>query len=86
LGARGLSAQPPPPQPPSGHGPFGNAAFKGALILCLVLIGVGVVMIRSGNEDVAGVGLAFVVLAGVGLLTGIGGVLLERHLQRRSRW
>jgi hypothetical protein len=50
-----------------------------------VLIGVGVVMIRSGNEAVAGVGLAFVVLAGVGVLTGVGGLLLERHLQRRSQ-
>ena len=76
--------QPPPGPSPSGHGPFGDKAFKGTLVLCLVMAAVGILMIGRGNDDVAGVGTALLVLALVGLVTGGGGLLLERLVKRRN--
>ena len=75
---------PPPPDPPPGHGPFGDAAFRGALVFCVVLVAIGLAMMLSGGEDVAGVGTALLVLAGVGLLTGGAGLALERLAKRRQ--
>ena len=66
----------------SGHGPFGAKAFKGALIACAVLIGVGAVMLAASGDAVRGAGVALVAVCGVGLVT-VGGLLLaERLLQR----
>ena len=76
--------QPPPGPSPSGHGPFGDKAFKATLIFCVMLASVGVLMIGRGNDDVAGVGTALLVLALVGLVTGGGGLMLERLVKRRN--
>ena len=65
-----------------GHGPFGEKAFKGALIGCAVLIAAGVVMLAAGGDDVRGAGIALIVVCGVGLLTGGAGLLAERLLRR----
>lgn len=65
-----------------GHGPFGEKAFKGALIACCVLIGVGVLMLATGGSDVRGVGIALIVLCGVALLTSGAGLLAERLMRR----
>jgi hypothetical protein len=68
----------------SGHGPFGEKAFKGALIACAVLIGVGVAMLVAGGGAVRGAGTALIAVCGVGLLTVGGGLLLERLVRRRQ--
>ena len=65
-----------------GHGPFGDKAFKGALIACVVLIVAGVAMVATGGEAARGVGTALIVVCGLGLLTGGGGLLAERLLKR----
>jgi hypothetical protein len=65
-----------------GHGPFGDKAFKAALIGCVVLIVAGVAMLASGSDAVRGVGTAFIVLCGVCLLTAGAGLLAERLLKR----
>jgi hypothetical protein len=65
-----------------GHGPFGEKAFKGALLACAVLIGAGIVMIAAGGDDVRGAGIALIVVCGVGLLTAGAGLLAERLMRR----
>ena len=67
----------------SGHGPFGDKAFKGALVGCVVLALIGLVMVLVGGDAPRSVGAAFVALGALGLLTGFGGLLAERLLQRR---
>jgi hypothetical protein len=67
----------------SGHGPFGDAAFKGALIGCVVLVIVGLLMMFLGGEASRSVGTAFLVLGVLGLVVGALGLLAERVLQRR---
>lgn len=67
----------------SGHGPFGEKAFKAALIGCVLLIVVGTLMVLLGGDAPASVGTAFIVLAVVGLFTSGAGLLLERLLGRR---
>src|SRR5687767_7972585 len=62
----------------SGHGPFGEKAFKGALIVCAVLIGAGTAMLVAGGSAARDAGIALIVVCGVGLLTAGGGLLLER--------
>jgi hypothetical protein len=76
-----------PPQPPQsrgpGHGPFGEKAFRGALAGCVVLVVVGVLMVLLADGAVASVGISLLALSGLGLLTGGGGLLAERVLDRR---
>ena len=74
--------QPPPGRGP-GHGPFGEKAFRGALAGCIVLIGVGLLMLLLGDGAIASVGTSLLALSGLGLLTGGGGLLAERLLRRR---
>jgi hypothetical protein len=66
----------------SGHGPFGEKAFKGALIGCVVLVAIGAVMVLVGGDAPASVGTAFIVLGVLGLVTGGAGLLAERLLHR----
>jgi hypothetical protein len=66
----------------SGHGPFGDRAFKGALIGCAVMAVVGVVMMLIGGDAPRSVGTAFLVLGVLGLVVGGAGLLAE-HLMRR---
>jgi hypothetical protein len=79
----GLPRQLPPGDSGSGHGPFGEKAFNGALIGCIVLIVIGAVMVVVGGDAPAAVGTAFIVLGGLGLVTGGVGLLAERLLHRR---
>jgi drug/metabolite transporter (DMT)-like permease len=79
----GLPRQLAPGDSGSGHGPFGEKAFKGALIGCVVLIVIGALMIVLGGDAPSAIGTAFIVLAVVGLVTSGAGLLLERLLQRR---
>ena len=79
----GLPRQLPPPDSGSGHGPFGEKAFKGALIGCGVLIVLGALMVLLGGDAPRAVGTAFVALGVLGLVTGGAGLLAERLLGRR---
>ena len=77
-----------PPQLPSGHsgsgrGPFGEKAFKGALIGCVVLVLVGLAMVLLGGDAARSVGTSFLVLGILGLVTSGAGLLAERLLGRR---
>ena len=80
-----MTLPPPVPShdPNPGHGPFGETAFRAALACCVVLVVVGLLMALLGDGAVAGTGTALLVLAILGLVTGGGGLLLERILQRR---
>jgi hypothetical protein len=71
------------PGPGDGKGPFGEQAFRRALIGCIALVAIGALMGRSDSEVVAGVGISLVVLAVVGALTSGLGLLAERLVQRR---
>jgi hypothetical protein len=66
----------------SGHGPFGDRAFKGALIGCVVVAIAGLLMMLFGGEAPRSVGTAFLVLGVLGLVVGGAGLLAE-HLMRR---
>jgi hypothetical protein len=76
-----------PPQPPPargpGHGPFGEKAFRAALAACVVMVGVGVLMLLLADGAIASVGASLLALSGLGLLTAGGGLLAERVLRRR---
>ena len=71
------------PSSGSGHGPFGEKAFKGALIACAVLVVAGVAMLGIGGRAVRGVGTALIVICLVGLLSA-GTLLLAERLMRRT--
>jgi hypothetical protein len=73
----------PPDSSGSGHGPFGDRAFKGALIGCVVLVIAGVLMVIIGGQAAKSVGASFLVLGVLGLVTGGGGLLAEHLLGRR---
>ena len=73
----------PPGKSGSGHGPFGEKAFKGALIGCVVLVFIAAIMLVVGGETATSIGTAFLVLGVLGLVTGGTGLLAERLLQRR---
>ena len=79
----GLPRQLPPDHSGSGHGPFGERAFKGALIGCVVLVIIGLAMMLLGGEAARSVGISFIVLGAVGLVTSGAGLLAERLLGRR---
>jgi hypothetical protein len=67
----------------SGHGPFGEKAFKAALVGCVVLVVIGVLMVAVGGAATRSVGASFIVLAVLGLVTAGAGLLAERMLGRR---
>jgi hypothetical protein len=67
----------------SGHGPFGEKAFKAALAGCVALIVIGALMLRIGGDSMSAVGTSLIALAAVGLLTAGAGALAERLLNRR---
>ena len=73
----------PPRRPGPGRGPFGEKAFNGALIACAVLVVGGLAML-GGGETMANVGLMFVSLGGLGLVTGGFVLLVERRIERRG--
>jgi hypothetical protein len=79
----GLPRQLPPANSGSGHGPFGEKAFKGALVGCVVLLIIGLGMVLLGGEGPRAVGASFLVLGVLGLVTGPAGLLAERLLRRR---
>ena len=79
----GLPRQLPPADSGSGHGPFGEKAFKGALIGCVVLVGIGALMLLLGDDAPSAVGTTFIVLGLLGPATAGAGLLAERLLQRR---
>jgi hypothetical protein len=79
----GLPRHLPPETSGSGHGPFGDKAFKGALIGCAVLAIAGLLMMLLGGEAPSAVGTSFLVLGVLGLVVGAIGLLAERLLQRR---
>ena len=78
----GLPRQLPPGGSSPGHGPFGEKAFKGALIGCVVLLVLGPLMMLLGGDAARSVGTSFVVLGALGLATS-GGLLAEQVLGRR---
>jgi hypothetical protein len=79
----GLPRQLPPGDSGTGHGPFGEKAFKGALIGCVVLIVIGVGMVLVSSDAPAAAGTGFIVLGVLGLVTGGVGLLAERVLRRQ---
>jgi len=79
----GLPRQLPSGGSSSGHGPFGEKAFTYALVGCVVLVLVGLVMVLLGGSAPTSVGLAFLVLGMLGLITSGAGLLAERILGRR---
>jgi hypothetical protein len=78
----GLPRHIPPGASSSGRGPFGEKAFRGALIGCVALVLVGALMVLLGG-DAAAVGTAFIVLGVLGLVSGGAGLLAEHLLRRR---
>ncbi len=85
----GVPGHMPPPGRPggpggTGHGPFGEKAFKGALVVCCVLVVLGPVLLVAGGEAARGAGTAFLVLGALGLLTSGALLLLEAAAKRRS--
>jgi hypothetical protein len=79
----GLPRQLPPGGSSSGRGPFGERAFKGALIGCVVLLVLGPLMMLFGGDAASSVGTSFLVLGALGLATSGAGLLAERLLGRR---
>jgi hypothetical protein len=79
----GLPRQLPPGDSSSGHGPFGEKAFKGALIGCVVFVILGSLMVLLGGGAASSVGTSLVVLGALGLITSGAGLLAERLLGRR---
>jgi hypothetical protein len=79
----GLPRQFPSEGSGSGHGPFGDRAFKGALVGCVVLVIVGLSLVLLGGEALTSVGASFLGLGVLGLVTGAAGLLAERLLRRR---
>jgi hypothetical protein len=76
-----------PPHPSAegsghGHGPFGEKAFKGALVACVVLVVAGVGMLAIGGRAVRGVGTALIVICLVGLLSAAALLFAERLMRR----
>jgi hypothetical protein len=67
----------------SGHGPFGEKAFKAALIGCVMLVVIGSFMVALGGDAPRSVGASFIVLATLGLVSAGAGLLAERMLGRR---
>jgi len=79
----GLPRHLPPGNSRSGYGPFGEKAFKAALVGCVVVIAVGLLMVLLGGDAPRSVGASFVVLGVLGLVTASAGLLAERLLKRR---
>ena len=72
-----------PPDPGSGRGPFGEKAFRGALIGCAVLVVAGVPLVVATGGTSRAIGTVLLTLGALGLVVGGGGLLAERLLQRR---
>jgi hypothetical protein len=79
----GLPRQFPPADSGSGHGPFGDKAFKAALIGCVVLVVLGLMLTLLGGGAASSVGTSFIVLGALGLVISGAGLLVERLLGRR---
>jgi hypothetical protein len=78
-----MPRQLPSGQSGSGHGPFCDKAFKGALIGCGALLIVGLIMVLLGGDAAGAVGASFLVLGTLGLVVGGAGLLAERVSKRR---
>jgi hypothetical protein len=78
----GLPRQLGPSDPGSGHGPFGQTAFRCALLGCVALIAIGLLMVLLGGDAPKAAGASLLALGGLGLLTSGVGLLLERVLGR----
>jgi hypothetical protein len=79
----GLPRQLPSSDSGSGHGPFGEKAFRRALIGCVVLPILGLAMVLLGSGAPRSVGISLIVLGAVGLVTSAAGLLTERFVGRR---
>jgi hypothetical protein len=79
----GLPRHLPPADSRSGHGPFGEKAFKRALIGCVVLPILGLLMVLLGDDALRSVGTSFIVLGVLGLVVSAAGLVAERLLGRR---
>src|SRR5215217_461781 len=79
----GLPRQFPSGDSGSGRGPFGEKAFRGALIGCVVLLILGPLMMLFGGDAASSVGTSFIVLGALGLATSGAGLLAERLLGRQ---
>jgi hypothetical protein len=71
--------------PGGGKGPFGERAFWVTLALCVVLVGLGIVLLAVTTGPVAHVGTAIIVLGSLGLLTSALGLLVELVQRGRRR-
>jgi hypothetical protein len=67
----------------SGRGPFGEKAFRGAVIGCVVLLIGGLSLVMLGGAAATALGASFLALGAVGLLTAAAGLVAERVLGRR---
>lgn len=67
----------------SGRGPFGEKAFRGALIGCVALVIGGLSLVVLGGGASTALGASFLALGIVGLLTAAAGLVAERVLGRR---
>lgn len=67
----------------SGRGPFGEKAFKGALIGCGALVVIGLLLVLLGGAASTALGASFLALGVLGLLTAAAGLVAERMLGRR---
>jgi hypothetical protein len=65
-----------------GRGPFAGRAFRGALVVCAVLVVVGPVLLVTAGHGGRAAGIALLVLGAVGLLAGGGGLALARMRRR----
>jgi hypothetical protein len=79
----GLPRQLPPGGSSSGHGPFGDKAFKVAVITCVVLVIVGLATVLAGSGALGSVGASFLALGALGLIVSGVGLLAERVTGRR---
>ena len=78
-----LPRQLPPGDSGSGHGPFGEKAFRGALVACGAMVLIGLVLALATSGAPRSVGVSFLALGGVGLGTSAALLLAERLLRRR---
>jgi hypothetical protein len=81
----GLPGPLPPADAGGGRGPFGEKAFRGALLGCVLAVIGGGLMIVLGGDAARAVGVSLVVLGALGLATAALGLVAERLLQRRPR-
>jgi hypothetical protein len=79
----GLPRQLPSTDSGSGHGPFGEKAFRRALVGCVVLPILGILLVLVGGDALRSVGTSLIVLGALGLVVSGAGLVIERLIGRR---